>query len=139
MLYAVSARFSSLTGYWSGYYGYPTETLEPVPFNASLEERDGVIVGETDEPVTALLEARGPRLLADITGERAGFSVRFVKSLLGPEGANHDIIYEGTVLEGFSRIEGLWTIPGEWSGPFFMERIDQAMAQASAEAAENRL
>lgn len=130
-------KFSSLTGYWSGGYQYPAPFFDWVPFNATLEDRDGALAGEVDEPNT-FADPSTPRLFADLFGQRVGQDVRFVKSLDGAGGANHDIVYEGVVDDDFMRIEGTWTIPGDWSGAFFMERINRAQASAEATAEHAR-
>jgi hypothetical protein len=132
------ASFTSLTGYWSGLYVYPRNRLPPTPFNATLEDRDGQLIGETDEP-NLFAERGAARLFADIIGTRAGLAVRFVKSMDGTGGANHDIVYEGTATADFMRIDGTWTIPGNWSGGFTMRRLDAALAQGRAERVEAKL
>jgi hypothetical protein len=122
--------FSSLTGYWAGAYLYSRAPGAPsVPFNATIEDLAGQLLGEIDEPNT-FADPAVARLTADLVGTRNGQDVRFVKSMSGAGGANHDIVYAGTVTADFMRIDGEWRIPGDWSGQFWMTRIDGAMAAA---------
>jgi hypothetical protein len=130
--------FTSLTGYWSGQYVYPRNSMPPTPFNATLEDRDGQLIGETDEP-NLFADLDAARLFADLIGTRCGQAVRFVKSMDGTGGANHDIVYEGTASADFMRIEGTWTIPGNWSGGFSMQRLDGALAAQRAETVATNL
>lgn len=88
---APEAGFSSLTGYWAGGYAYPIGKEPAVPFNATLEDRDGALIGEIDEPNT-FADPAAARLFADLIGTRAGLDVRFVKSMDGTGGARHDIV-----------------------------------------------
>jgi hypothetical protein len=135
---AAPAGFCNLTGYWSGAYSYPTSGAPAVAFNATIEDRDGALVGEIDEPNT-FADPAAARLFADLIGVRTGLQVRFVKSMDGTGGANHDIIYDGEASADFLRIDGTWSIPGNWSGGFWMARIDGALADAHAESVEAKL
>jgi hypothetical protein len=130
--------FSSLTGYWAGAYLYSRAPGAPaVAFNATIEDIAGQLLGEIDEPNT-FADPAAPRLFADLVGTRSGHDVRFVKSMDGTGGARHDIVYSGTVTADFMRIVGEWRIPSDWSGHFWMERIDGAMA-ASEEAVDEKV
>lgn len=75
----------------------------------------------------------GDVVTADIEGVRTGSSVSFTKFMNGSGGMNHAIRYEGALDADFNRIEGKWSIPGDWSGTFFMTRDDLG---ADAEAEE---
>jgi hypothetical protein len=130
--------FSNLTGYWAGAYIYPLSGAPAVAFNATIEDRDGALVGEIDEPNT-FADPATARLFADLIGTRAGLQVRFVKSMDGTGGANHDIVYDGAASADFMRIDGTWSIPGNWSGGFWMARLDGAQAQVRAETAAVKL
>ncbi|MFZ4069217.1 MAG: hypothetical protein ACOYJ6_03840 [Caulobacterales bacterium] len=138
MFSAAPVRFSNLTGYWAGAYLYPMSGAPPVAFNATIEDRDGALVGEIDEPNT-FADPAAARLFADLIGVRTGLQVRFVKSVDGTGGANHDIIYDGVASADFMRIDGIWSIPGNWSGGFWMAGIDGALADARAETVEAKL
>lgn len=127
-------RASSLSGAWSGAYSYPTNTLPgPVPFNALLEDAAGAITGTIDEPNT-FAPSDAPRLFATVVGTRDGLRVSFIKTMDGTGGKSHSIHYEGDVRSDFERIDGRWTIPGNWSGAFFMERTGVAAEEAARRA-----
>lgn len=124
-------RAHNLTGAWSGEYAYPyrlRRNPRRVPFNALLEDMDGSITGTIDEPNT-FRRSSVARLFATVVGQRAGANVTFIKTMDGTGGATHSIHYEGVADAEFARIDGTWTIPGMWSGTFFMER---AGAEAGA-------
>jgi hypothetical protein len=55
-------------------------------------------------------------------------NVRFTKFLNGSGGMRHVVIYQGVANADLMRIDGRWTIPGDWSGSFFMERVDDGAA-----------
>lgn len=124
-------RFTSLTGAWSGAYRYPFG-FPDTPFNALLEESAGALAGTTEEP-----DMRGGagKVTASLNGEREDTLVRFVKQMDGSGGMRHAIRYEGKVDPDFTRIEGTWSIPGNWSGSFFMERAGLAAEEAATRAA----
>ena len=125
-------RYTSLTGAWSGAYGYSglSHGRGDVPFNALLNEADGALTGSTDEPNT-FAPGEAASLFANLSGSRAGAKVSFVKTYDGTGGQTHSIAYEGEVNEAMTRIDGRWR--GGWlSGPFFMERA------VAAEEAEER-
>lgn len=123
----MSRKRSSLSGAWSGAYRYPDDARPETVFNAQLEERDGAFTGSTQEP--DLLQPGGV-VTADLDGTRIGLEVRFVKFADGSGGMHHAIIYEGRADEALTYIEGRWTIPGDWSGTFFMSRDDDGAEEA---------
>jgi hypothetical protein len=130
---------SSLTGSWSGAYRYPRGILPETVFSAVIEERDGALVGSTQEP-NVLRRTPGAVITADIDGVRRGLDVTFTKYMDGSGGMRHAIRYGGTADAKLTRIDGTWTIPGDWSGTFFMTRDDngeEAEAKAAAEAETN--
>lgn len=113
-----------LTGDWLGTYSYPRQ-FEPVSFEASLIEFDGIVTGTTSE-----LADHGTgfeRILeGHLDGERSGDWVQFSKVYTGsPDTHRSEIVYTGTVYDDGTRIEGTWTIPGNWSGIFKMTRLRQ--------------
>jgi hypothetical protein len=116
-----------LTGDWQGIYYYPIR-WEPVPFEASLIEFDSLVTGTTAEVGRGNGEL-AQKLQGHIDGERYGDALHFSKIYVGMS-AQHDkeILYAGTVHDGGSRIEGTWTIPGDWSGVFKMTRVRQKQA-----------
>ncbi len=119
----------SLSGTWTGVYDYPTEfhghDLEATPFNAHITEIEGMITGEIDEPNTLSKAAGVGMLFSKIEGQRIGQRAHFIKTYERLPETGHEISYEGTANEDFTRIEGMWTtIEGSlsWSGPFVMDR-----------------
>jgi hypothetical protein len=130
---------SSLTGAWSGAYRYPGDMAPETVFNVKIEERGGAFTGEMQEP-NLTRPGGGSVATADIEGVRSGSSVTFTKFYDGSGGMNHAVRYEGAVDAALTRIEGTWTIPGAWSGAFFMVRDDDGAveAEARAEAASTR-
>jgi hypothetical protein len=125
---------ASLTGAWAGAYRYPADAAPETVFDAALEERDGLLTGATREP-DLRPTSRGGVVTADIEGRREGRNVRFVKYMDGSGGMRHAIVYEGELDAQGQRIEGRWTIPGEWSGSFFMTR-ESGAAEARDAATE---
>ncbi len=132
----MSARRPSLTGSWSGAYRYPRDVEPETVFNVQIEEVGGAFTGTLQEP-NVLRPDLGAVVTADIEGVRSGAQVSFTKFYDGSGGRTHAIRYEGAADAAFMRIEGVWTIPGDWSGTFFMARDDEgaeAQAQEQAEA-----
>lgn len=121
---------SSLTGAWSGAFRYPGDALPETVFEAWIEETGGVFTGGTREPNLLGLGVESV-VTADIDGVREGRRVRFTKFTDGSGDMRHAILYEGDVDADFSRIDGTWTIPGDWSGRFFMTRSDDGEAIAA--------
>ncbi|MDQ0392658.1 hypothetical protein [Labrys monachus] len=116
-----------LTGDWLGTYYYP-RTLEPVAFEASLIEFDGILTGTTSEVFP--LPSHGERKIqGHLDGERSGDAVRFSKVYVGASGPHRrEIFYAGTIWDRSTRIEGTWTLANSWSGVFKMTRIRQKQA-----------
>ena len=120
-----------LTGAWSGFYNYPF-ARPPVPFEASLEDRAGMLTGficeEGDSGADAGL------LTAHVDGRREGQAVRFVKRY-EPAGPRYDtVMYEGETDAEGSEIAGSWRIPGAGSGTFLMVRQQRASEPERIEA-----
>jgi hypothetical protein len=131
----VSRTGAGLSGAWSGAYRYPADIAPETVFEARIEERDGALQGTTQEP--DILNGGGV-VTADIEGMRHGDAVSFVKYMDGSGGMSHAIQYEGRVNGDFTRIEGVWSIPGDWSGTFFMQREDAGAEEALERAARVR-
>lgn len=125
----------TLSGSWSGAYRYPGDAAPETVFEAWIEERDGVFTGATQEP-NILQPWLGAVVTADIDGRRDGLQVRFTKYADGSGGMTHAILYEGVADAELMRIDGVWTIPGDWSGAFFMTRTDSGAATAIERAIE---
>ena len=128
---------SSLSGMWSGAYRYPGDVAPETVFEIDIEEGEGgVFSGSTREPNTL---GYGPEAVvtATVEGKRNGAAVSFVKFMDGSGDMHHTIRYEGGANNALTRIDGEWIIRGDWSGTFFMERIDhgaEAAAERTAEA-----
>lgn len=131
-----------LTGRWTGVYFYPhdpiwnaNDALPVVPFTAELTDTGGRIAGTTVEP--DLLDGPGaPDIPAILDGRHDGAVLTFTKF---SEGGGHDdpIDYAGEISADGNVVAGTWTIPGEWSGTFRMQRrtVSEAVAQAVGAAA----
>ena len=117
------ARRSSLSGAWSGAYRYPGDVMPETVFEATIEEQDGAFTGATIEP-NLLGLSEGAIITADIKGVRTGRNVAFTKQCNGSGGMDHAIEYQGVADERLTRIDGRWAIRGDWSGAFFMTRVD---------------
>lgn len=128
-------RHSSLTGAWSGAYRFPGDVLPETVFNVQIEEVAGAFTGALQEP-NLLLRGGGGVVTADIEGVRTGRDVVFTKFYDGSGGMDHAVRYEGAVDDALTRIDGVWTIPGDWSGQFFMVRDDAGEAASAEEHAE---
>lgn len=126
-------RHASLTGTWSGAYRYPADTEPETVFTARIEEVSGSFTGYTEEPNVLGLGSENV-VTADIDGARVGADVRFTKFMNGSGGMHHVILYEGVVDDALTYVAGTWTVPGEWSGSFFMAR-DEVEADAAADIA----
>lgn len=130
-------RRSSLTGSWSGAYRYPDDAFPETVFSAGIWERDGAFTGRTQEP-DILRPWTGGIVTAAIDGVRHGCEVNFIKCMDGSGGMRHEILYEGAADDSLNRIEGVWCIPGEWSGTFFMQRDDDGEEETAGLKAEAR-
>jgi hypothetical protein len=125
---------TSLTGVWDGRYAYP-RLLDPVPFQAVLLEFGAALTGSIWETCEAGPE-RGRRLDASVEGRRTGRLVEFVKRYDGSGGRTHEIAYTGELSADATEIEGVWTIPGSWSGWFLMIRSPGGEAAVERKATE---
>jgi hypothetical protein len=126
----MTKRRSSLTGSWSGAFRYPGDAMPETVFNAQIEENEaGAFVGSVQEP-NIIRPNLGAVVDATLEGAREGSALNFIKYYSGNGGMGHLVTYEGAVDSNFQRIEGTWTVPGSWSGTFFMERDDLGEAQA---------
>ena len=125
-------RRSTLTGAWSGAYRYPGDAGPETVFNAQIEEVGGAFTGALSEP-NLLLPDFGPVSTSDIEGVRTGALVTFIKFYDGSGGMGHAVSYEGRVNANLTHIEGVWSIPGNWSGAFFMTRDDDGEAAEAEE------
>jgi hypothetical protein len=128
----------SLTGVWQGIYSYPPGTHPPVGFTATLIEAGGLLSGSVHEPCT-VGGSPNETLFFTLNGSRQATAVNFIKTYHGTNPYYTRIIYDGTVNDDATEIEGRWTIPGNWSGRFLMTRSgDQPQAAAESEGVETR-
>jgi hypothetical protein len=130
----MESQTTSLTGVWDGRYAYP-RLLDPVPFQAVLLEFGSGITGSIWETCEVGLE-RGRRLDASVEGRREGRLVDFIKRYDGSGGRSHAIAYTGELSADGTEIEGIWTIPGVWSGWFLMIRSPGNEAAVQRKEAE---
>lgn len=115
-----------LTGRWTGVYFYPhdpdwnaNDNMPATPFSAELTDTAGTIIGMTLEP--DLLFADGVDIRGMLEGRHDSARVTFTKT---PDGRDrdHEILYDGEISADGHSISGRWTIPGDWSGEFRMQR-----------------
>lgn len=129
------ARVATMSGSWRGEYAYDFPGYDPVPFNAEMTEREGVLAGRIDEPNT-FGDPAADRLFAALAGSRSGSAVFFLKTYDGSGGQTHAVAYEGEIDAEGARIDGRWRA-GVMAGPFFMERdASAALSEAVSRAAE---
>lgn len=130
-----------LSGRWTGVYFYPTDpmanpldALPPTPFSAELTDREGMVVGRTEEPDLFSGSPDSPSIRATLEGHHHGGVLTFTKF---PEYADalHTIDYVGAISADGNSIEGDWIIHGDWSGRFRMQRSEVGVATAVEEAA----
>lgn len=121
------AAENPLSGVWRGRFEYPEESRQPpVEFRLILLQQGERLLGLMDEENT-FGTTDAPRLHASVTGtysptNAAGGALLLHKTYDGTSGAEHSVAYIGTYYEGTDAIVGLWTIPGDWSGLFQMQR-----------------
>jgi hypothetical protein len=130
----MTKRRASLSGAWSGAYRYPRDMQPEVVFNAQIEEVGGGFTGFLQEP-NMHGYTPGNVVSSNIEGVRTGHAVEFTKFYDGSGGMAHAVRYEGRADANLTRIDGKWSIPGTWSGTFFMVRDDDG-AEAEAEERE---
>jgi hypothetical protein len=121
---------ASLTGVWDGLYNWP-DSRPRTPFTAVLIDTGGALSGSVHE-VSLSGPLEGRELTAMISGARSGSSVRFTKTYDAKPVRLRPVIYDGQVNADLTEIEGLWTIPGLWSGMFLMIRPRRTAETAKA-------
>lgn len=109
---------SDLSGHWVGMFNYPSE-FPPNNFEAELRDTGGIVTGLITQP-REVFDIAGPPRQAVIDGQRAGSQLSFVK--IYDDLDRPTVHYTGTIQPGGDEIEGIWTIPGDWSGTFMMVR-----------------
>ena len=128
----MSGGEADLSGKWSGFFNYPSQ-FPPNPFEAELTDRDGTISGLITQP-GELFYPPGTVLQAVVEGSRAGAELRFIKIYDDLDRPTPH--YRGTIQPGGDEVHGEWTIPGDWSGTFFMIRAGRAKAAAERRVSE---
>jgi hypothetical protein len=119
-----SGHYQSLTGVWSGYYGYIT--LHGMPYNAftaMLIDSGGSLSGTIHEDMQ--WDGRIFPAEATMKGHRYGAEVSFVKSYEGALSQMHKIAYEGVLNAAGDQFQGQWRILTTWGvelGRFVMTR-----------------
>jgi hypothetical protein len=121
---------TGLTGVWDGQYSYP-RGYEPTAFTAVLLEMGAAISGSIHEIGNSELTT-GQTLTATLQGARAGAAIAFTKTYDPGQAMTHKVNYEGEVSGDGLQIEGVWRIPGVWSGRFIMLRNRPAREAAKA-------
>jgi hypothetical protein len=119
-----------LTGRWTGVYFYPDDDIPPNGFTADLIERGGHISGRTSERSELRL---GQTLGAEIEGQRNAVAVAFTKI---PDDGSPIIEYAGELSPDGQSLSGTWTIIGDWSGTFRMDRRSDAATTARTRVAQ---
>jgi len=113
-----------LSGQWAGLYNYPID-WPPTSFEVTLRDIGGLITGITTEEGDTP-DCYGMILQAVIEGSHDGTAIRFTKMYDYLERAA--VVYDGVIQPGGDEIEGMWTVPGAWSGTFLMVRASKTGA-----------
>lgn len=121
-----------LSGLWVGMFNYPAE-FPPNNFEAELRDAAGLITGLISQP-REIFDYPGPPRQAVVDGHRSGSQLSFVKVYDDLE--RHTVHYSGTIQPGGDEIEGIWTIPGDWSGTFMMVRARREKAAEEQKVGE---
>jgi hypothetical protein len=121
-----------LSGHWLGMFNYPAE-FPPNNFEAELRDAGGIVTGLITQP-REVFDFPGPPRQAVIDGHRTGGQLSFVK--LYDDLDRDTVHYSGTIQPGGDEIEGIWTIPGDWSGTFMMVRARRDTAAEESKIAE---
>jgi hypothetical protein len=125
-----------LTGLWHGQFSYPN-TQAPEFFTANLLE-SGDFLGGSIQETAANGRHAGMTFYATVRGRRDGRVVSFLK-IYETSPRTHRVRYDGTLSEDGTEIEGVWRVPGSWSGPFLMirsSRLGQLVQLRVAETVE---
>jgi hypothetical protein len=117
-----------LSGRWSGVYFYPNDpiwnpddVMPATTFNAELVDSEGRVSGTVVEPDN--LYCNGSRTIPSVVdGSHDGRTLRFAKFSEAEEGYESPIHYEGAISADGLTVDGSWSIPGDWSGTFRMQR-----------------
>ena len=121
-----------LSGHWRGFFNHPSQ-FPPNPFEAELTDISGVISGLITQP-GEFFYPPGTILQAVVEGSRDGGELIFIKIYDDLDRPSPH--YRGMILPGGDEVQGEWTIPGDWSGTFFMIRAGKAKAAEEWKVAE---
>ena len=121
-----------LSGQWAGMFSYPA-MFPPNEFEAELRDAGGLVTGLINQP-REVFDAPGPPRQAVVEGQRRGDRLSFIKIYDDLE--RPTVHYEGTIQADGDEIEGIWTIPGDWSGTFMMVRAQREDAAVERRAKE---
>jgi hypothetical protein len=126
----------NLSGVWHGLYTYQL-AAPPTHFMATILMTGFALSGAIKE---AAINETGAALdlSATLAGSLCGRAVSFAKTYEGMHGWMHTVLYDGDLNGDASEIEGVWTIPGEWSGRFLMIRAP-GMTETIARQAYERV
>lgn len=102
-------------------FNYPSK-FPATPFEASLQQQGGRVIGSIIEPDTVFGEGR-PTSVVD--GTIDGDRVRFSKFYDSGDESFDTVEYDGVVGDEGREISGRWTVPGDWSGTFIMVRAHE--------------
>ncbi|HST36696.1 MAG TPA: hypothetical protein VLK25_08720 [Allosphingosinicella sp.] len=128
----MSGGEEDLTGTWHGFFHYPDQ-FPPNEFQAELNDIGGTISGLITQP-GEFFYPPGTILQAVVEGQREGSEVSFIKIYDDLERPTPH--YRGSILPGGDEVQGEWTIPGDWSGTFFMIRGAGAKAGEEKKVSE---
>ncbi|WP_086651943.1 hypothetical protein [Acetobacter cibinongensis] len=117
----------NLSGLWQGQFSYP-RTFQAEFFTASLLEQAGMLSGTITEKAVNQADVSGV-FLAYVNGQHDGATVHFLKRYESAT-RTHTVHYTGQVNSDSTEISGVWSIPGNWSGPFLMVRAQPEQQRA---------
>jgi hypothetical protein len=121
-----------LSGHWTGMYHYPAH-LPPNTFEATIRDNGGLVSGVIVQP-TERFEPPNQLQHSVIEGSHDGSTLSFIKVYDDLERVT--VHYHGMILGEGEEVEGQWTIPGDWSGTFFMVRSPEAEEVVSEKISE---
>jgi hypothetical protein len=122
---APEAKAGAISGAWQGEYFYPDGSgQDSVKFDVVLVQDGETVVGYMKEPNTFGNQGE-PFLHALLKGRfdpKSG-KLTFTKTYDGTAGQSHDVEYTATLPAKATKVEeGAWTIGGNFSGRFTLER-----------------
>jgi hypothetical protein len=121
----MSTKANSMSGVWSGEYRY--DLGGGTRFTAWFDDYGGALSGTSLEPNGFVSD--GPEeLAAELNGERTGLQMHWIKIYDAASGAHQTpISYEGEADDAFTRVNGIWRLPGNFHGTFTLTRVSRAL------------